>query len=65
MERIFAAKRQDEIEYEISKVITFLVQSGHVKTEVISFTDHALFIPLVKYSLTPKGQQELSSIKKK
>lgn len=65
LERIFSAKRDDEIEYEISKNITRLIQLGYIKVEVISFTNRALRIPLVKYSITHKGMQEFYAIKKK
>lgn len=65
LERIFSPKRQSEIEVEVSRSVFFLITSEYVKTEVISFTDRALRVPLVKYSLTPKGQQELSGTKKK
>jgi hypothetical protein len=64
-EKFLQPERDDEFLVKIDSAVTFLVQEGYIKAEIISFTDRALKVPLVKYALTQVGLQEVLKLKTK
>jgi hypothetical protein len=63
-ERIIGRLRRDEAIEDISTALTFLLQEEYIKTEVFSYTDRALRVPIIRYSRTAKGTQEISKTRK-